>query len=73
MTLSPLKAGDENIFRGVIITKDDLKDIELFKMYMDSLKHVPSGLLLRDSILKARPHLMDSIQIIEDLFNKQQK
>lgn len=43
--------------------------VQSFRNYMDSLARSPSGMRLRDSLLNARPGLMDSIKIAETLIN----
>src|SRR5687767_12182579 len=55
-------AGDRAIIR-----------INSFKKYMDSLSKSSQARLVYDSILKARPGLMDSIQIIEEIYYSQSK
>ncbi|WP_297332228.1 hypothetical protein [Flavobacterium sp.] len=41
--------------------------VQKFRDYMDSLARSPSGLLIRDSILNARPGLLDSLRIAETI------
>lgn len=52
-----------------ILNTPDEQRIAKFRMYMDSLPHSSSGKIIRDSILKARPGLMDSISKLENLFH----
>jgi hypothetical protein len=52
-----------------ILNTPDEQRIAKFRMYMDSLPHNSSGKIIRDSILKARPGLMDSISKLENLFH----
>ena len=42
--------------------------IKRFRVYMDSLARSPSGKTLYDSINSHRPGLMDSLQLIEQLY-----
>lgn len=42
--------------------------IKKFRLYMDSLAQSPSGKILYDSITLRRPGLMDSVQLIEQLY-----
>ena len=50
-----------------ILNTADEKRISRFKIYMDSLSREESGRMIHDSILKARPGLMDSISKLENL------
>jgi len=53
------------------ITEDEFKEMQLFRKYMDSLgKHAIKSY---DSILLSRPGLMDSILILEQMYNHQKK
>ena len=67
------EAGDENTSAGTVITKEDLKSITSFKHYMDSLKTSSRGIYVYDSIINARPGLMDSIKLLEQIYLFQQK
>lgn len=51
----------------------DIIRINRFKKYMDSLSKSPKGRPVYDSILKARPGLMDSIHVIEEIYYSQSK
>jgi hypothetical protein len=51
------------------LQKDDQKRITQFRKYMDSLSQSKSGSMLRDSILKVRPGIMDSITRLENVLN----
>ncbi len=50
-----------------LLNAPDEKRIRQFRKYMDSLSQSKSGSVLRDSILKARPGLMDSIRRLENI------
>jgi hypothetical protein len=50
------------------ITEGNIKRINQFKKYMDSLIDSENGQAIYDSILKARPNLMDSILEVEILY-----
>ena len=50
------------------ITEGNIKRINQFKKYMDSLIKSENGQAIYDSILKARPNLMDSILEVEMLY-----
>ena len=47
------------------VSKQDYRRIQKFRLYMDSLARSPSGRKLYDSIVAARPGLMDSVRYIE--------
>jgi len=63
-----LRSSDEVLKRNAIIMEKELQSIQQFKLYMDSLAHSPTGKNLFDSINTARPGLMDSILIIENIY-----
>lgn len=48
----------------------EIKRVERFTQYMDSLKRSPMGKKTYDSIMKARPGLLDSARTIEKVINK---
>jgi len=48
---------------------EDLMVIRLWKRMMDSLKNDSSGRRIYDSILYARPGIMDSARVAEDFFS----
>lgn len=62
---------DENR-NHVIISETEFKKIENFKKYMDSLSKSISGDKIKDSILKFRPLLMDSVMQLEKLYQLQE-
>lgn len=43
--------------------------LEAFRAYIDSLERSPSGRRKRDSIVQARPGLLDSIKLMENIIN----
>ena len=47
-----------------------LQRIKIFHTYMDSLGRTNTGLMTHDSILRARPGLMDSIDLLENTLIK---
>ncbi|MEO9020974.1 MAG: hypothetical protein ABI237_14775 [Ginsengibacter sp.] len=68
---SPLyyhKNDNSGIDRSLIITKQEYEEIQTFHRYMDSLHQSTGGKAIYDSILFDRPGLMDSIMIIEGLY-----
>jgi hypothetical protein len=56
-----------------VVTPEDLLKIHRFRVYMDSLSNSENGCPLYDSILKARPNLLDSIRQIEQLYSSSSK
>ncbi len=67
------KSGDENTKSVVIISKTEYEKIKGFRLYMDSLARSPSGKKRYNSILSQRPGLMDSILLIENIYQLQNK
>lgn len=68
-----VRSGDENTKASVIVSKAEYEKIQRFGFYMDSLARSPSGKELHDSILIHRPGLMDSILLIENIYQSQIK
>lgn len=68
-----LKSGDENAKALAIITKNEYKKITRFRFYMDSLARSPTGKQLYVSIISQRPGLMDSILLVENIYQTQNK
>ena len=66
-------SGNENTKAAAIIVEEQNKRIENFKRYMDSLARSPTGNTIHDSILAIRPGLMDSISLIENMYQSQHK
>ena len=50
------------------VSEMDMIRISRFKLYMDNLSNSIKGKHVYDSILQVRPGLMDSIQVIEELY-----
>lgn len=55
------------------ISQDEYLRIHDFKLYLDSISNTPSGRRIFDSIITARPGLIDSILIIEHIYMSQPK
>jgi len=66
------RSGDEGIARP-IISKGENERLERFRSYMDSLARSPTGRAMHDSIIAARPGMMDSIDLIQGLYSSQKK
>jgi len=54
-----------------IVSEKEFHRIESFKHYIDSLQGSITGKHLYDSILKTRPHLIDSILLLENMYQVQ--
>lgn len=67
------ETGDEARHRNPAISKSEYERIHWFKQYMDSLTQSIAGKVLYDSIIALRPGLMDSIQLIENMYQSQIK
>lgn len=64
-----LKTGQEKSARPGI-SQSEYKRIEAFRFFMDSLARSPAGKVTYDSILLARPGLMDSVWFIENYYKQ---
>ena len=53
------------------ISKKEYSRLEQFRGYMDSLDSSANGKKIKDSILSQRPKLLDSLAMVEQLYNKQ--
>ena len=67
------KAGDEKTKVISIVTNGEYERIQRFRKYMDSLARSLSGKKRYDYILMDRPGLMDSIILIENIYQSQTK
>lgn len=56
-----------------VLTEKQYRNIQRFKKYMDSLQTSKAGKIKFDSIMKARPGLMDSVDFIEQVYRKEVK
>src|SRR5437764_12432034 len=62
------KSNDDFLPEQSIVSEKEFQRIEFFKHYMDSSRKSLTGKLFYDSIMKARPHLMDSILLLENIY-----
>lgn len=62
------KTGNDNQPIKAIITAEDIRKIKRFRRYMDSLKISKNGVFIYDSIINARPGLMDSVTEVERVY-----
>ena len=65
------KSGDETVMPEAIIDEQTYLQIQDFRKYMDSLKLNRTNEY--DSILQARPGLMDSVQVLEQIYLSQKQ
>jgi hypothetical protein len=65
------KTGDEIITAENIVDEETFNQIQQFKHYLDSLKQNKSSLY--DSILTARPFLMDTVLMLEQIYYSQKQ
>ena len=61
----------ENINWKPAISREESEKIKKFKSYLDSLVKSKSGKRIHDSITANRPGLMDSLSIIQNLYQSQ--
>lgn len=61
----------EIIVYGQFISRNEYQRLEQFRQYIDSLGITENGMKIKDSILSRRPKLMDSLALVEQLYNKQ--
>lgn len=65
------QTGDEGTRSLLLMTKKEVEKIERFRHYLDSLGRSASGVKIRDSLLSLRHGLMDSMRVIEKLYELQ--
>lgn len=68
-----INSADENTKSMVVVSKAEHEKIQHFRFYMDSLARSPSGKELYNSIISRRPGLMDSILLVENIYQSQSK
>jgi hypothetical protein len=66
------QTGDGKLYSAPIISDIEYQKIVQFRRYMDSLSVSKTGKTIADSILLARPGLMDSVLQLEKLYQLQQ-
>ena len=54
-----------------VITHEEYRRIELFKSYLLQLKDDETNKIKFDSIMRERPHLLDSITLFEKMYLSQ--
>ncbi len=65
------KTGDENLIPEAYVDEEIYQQVKQFRNYMDSLKQKRRNEY--DSILQARPGLMDSVQMLEQIYLSQKQ
>lgn len=65
------QTGEETTRSLHLITKKEFERFARFHHYVDSLGRNATGAKIRDSLLSLRPGLMDSIRVIEKLYQLQ--
>lgn len=65
------KSGDEEIVGTDYVDEETARNIIVFRKYMDSLKNFHRRQY--DSIIAARPHLMDSVTILLSIYELQKQ
>jgi len=55
-----------------LISEKEYNTIHSFKIHLDSLKNTASGKSVLDSLFTSSPHLIDSINLLENLYYEQQ-
>lgn len=63
---------ENDVINSVLLPDSEYNKIQLFTKYIDSLSRSISGERIKDSILKFRPFLMDSIHEIERIYQYQE-
>ncbi|MFT3678666.1 MAG: hypothetical protein QM791_00250 [Ferruginibacter sp.] len=67
------RSGDEYFQADQYVDKETYQSIGSFEQYMDSLQRSETGKKIHDSILIARPGLMDSIKMLKEIYHSQLK
>jgi len=67
------KSGDENTKAFLIVSEREYQKMQRLRLYMDSLARSPAGKKVYDSILSYRTGLIDSILLIETIYQSQNK
>jgi hypothetical protein len=65
------KTGDENLIPEAYVDEETYQQVKQFRNYMDSLKQIRRNEY--DSILQTRPGLMDSVQMLEQIYLAQKQ
>jgi len=73
LAIVPIRVLTPNVHDGIqpYISKQEVEKIQKFKSYLDSLSNSKSGKRILDSINANRPGLIDSLSIVENLYQLQ--
>jgi hypothetical protein len=73
LAISTIRAPTQNVHINMVssISKEEFQRIENFKSYLDSLAKTNAGKRILDSIIANRPGLIDSLSIVENLYQTQ--
>ena len=66
-------SGDKISQAPVVITEEEYQKIQWFRQYLDSLAQTSPGEKFPDSLLAGRPGFMDSVLLLENLYQSQIK
>lgn len=67
------KNGDDYLQTEQYVDEETYQRMETFELYMDSLQKTTDGRRIHDSILIARPGLMDSVKKLKEIYHSQLK
>ncbi len=65
--------GAENTRAAAIVNQEEYKKVKRFRQYMDSLAPSPSGKIFHDNILIQHPGILDSIMLLENMYQLETK
>lgn len=65
------RIGDEDLHTEQYVDRESYERIESFERYMDSLQQTQQGSKVYDSIVIARPGLMDSVKLLKEIYQSQ--
>lgn len=68
-----IQQSGENTRAAAIVNQEEYKKIKRFRQYMDSLAPSPSGKILHDNILIQHPGILDSIMLLENMYQLETK
>jgi hypothetical protein len=73
LTISNKRAPRQNVHKNIkfSIGKEEFQRIENFKIYLDSLVESKAGKRIYDSVIAHRPGLIDSLSILENVYQSQ--
>jgi hypothetical protein len=71
--ITAIRVPTQNVqnYKQPSISEEEFGKIQKFKSYIDSLGRIKSGKRVFDSIMAKRPGLMDSLSVVENLYQLQ--